>query len=98
MDYINAAIRGDYQKIAELSFDCIMCGLCATRCPAEIVQYNVALAARRIYGAYVMKRAAHLDRRLEEMKAKKFESEIEELMKSSVDQLKERYSKRDMEK
>jgi succinate dehydrogenase/fumarate reductase-like Fe-S protein len=98
MDYVNAAIRGDFKKIAELSFDCIMCGLCATRCPAEIVQYNVALVARRIYGSYVMKRASHVDRRLEDMKAKKFVGEIEELMKSSVDQLKERYTKRDMEK
>jgi succinate dehydrogenase/fumarate reductase-like Fe-S protein len=98
MDYVNAAIRGDHQKVAELSFDCIMCGLCATRCPAEIVQYYVALAARRIYGSYIIKRSAHLDRRLADMKAKKFLGEIEVLMKSSVDQLKERYTKRDMEK
>ncbi len=98
MDYVNAAIRGDYKKIAELSFDCIMCGLCATRCPAEIVQYNVALVARRIYGAHVMKKAQHVDKRLDQMKENQFASEIEELMKSSVDQLKERYTKRDMEK
>lgn len=98
MDYINAAIRGDYKKIAELSFDCIMCGLCATRCPAEIVQYNVALAARRIYGSHVMKKAPHLDKRLEDIKTKKFISEIETLMKNSLDQLKEQYTKRDMEK
>lgn len=98
MDYINAAIRGDYKKIAELSFDCIMCGLCATRCPAEIVQYYVALAARRIYGAYVMKKAPHVDKRLEDMQMQKFLTEIETLMKSSTDQLKERYTKRELEK
>ncbi len=98
MDYINAAIRGDYKKIAELSFDCIMCGLCATRCPAEIVQYYVALAARRIYGAHIMKKAPHLDKRLEEVKAQQFLNEIETLMKSTTDQLKERYTKRELEK
>ena len=37
----------DHEKVADMSFDCIMCGLCASRCPAEIVQYNVALLARR---------------------------------------------------
>ncbi len=37
MDYIQAIIRGDIEKAADLSFDCIMCGLCAMRCPAEIV-------------------------------------------------------------
>jgi len=98
MDYINAAIRGDYKKVSELSFDCIMCGLCSTRCPAEIVQYNIALVARRIYGAYIMKQAPHLNKRLIDMKENKFASDIEQLMKSSVDQLKERYTKRDMEK
>ncbi|MEO0077131.1 MAG: 4Fe-4S dicluster domain-containing protein [candidate division WOR-3 bacterium] len=97
MDYINAAIRGDYKKVAELSFDCIMCGLCATRCPAEIVQYYVALAARRIYGAHIMKKAPHLDKRLLEMKEQKFAKEIEQLMQSSTEQLKELYTKRDIE-
>jgi len=98
MDYINAAIRGDYQKVSNLSFDCIMCGLCATRCPAEIVQYNVALAARRIYGAYTLKKAPHLNKRLEDMKAKKYDEEIAVLMKNSTDELKEKYQKRDIEK
>ncbi|MCS7258469.1 MAG: 4Fe-4S dicluster domain-containing protein [candidate division WOR-3 bacterium] len=97
MDYINAAIRGDYKKVVELSFDCIMCGLCATRCPAEIVHYYVALAARRIYGAHIMKKAPHLDKRLQEMKEKKFDPELEKLMRSSVEDLKKLYASRDIE-
>ena len=31
MQYIAAAMRGDIAKLADLSFDCIMCGLCASR-------------------------------------------------------------------
>jgi succinate dehydrogenase/fumarate reductase-like Fe-S protein len=97
MDYINAAIRGDYKKVTELSFDCIMCGLCASRCPAEIVQYYVALAARRIYGAHIIRKAPHLDARLKEIQEKKFDEELIRLMNCSMDELKELYSKRDIE-
>ena len=38
MDYMAAAMRGDIERLAELSFDCVMCGLCTSRCPAEICQ------------------------------------------------------------
>ena len=43
MDYIAAAMRGDIARLAELSFDCVMCGLCTSRCPAELCQYNIAI-------------------------------------------------------
>ncbi|OGB93719.1 MAG: 4Fe-4S ferredoxin, partial [candidate division NC10 bacterium RBG_16_65_8] len=60
MRYIAAAQRGDIAKVADLSFDCLMCGLCASRCPAEIVQYNVAILARRLYARHLARPAAHL--------------------------------------
>ena len=50
MDYIQAAKRGDIEKVMDLSFDCLSCGLCAIRCPAEIVHYNVGILGRRLYG------------------------------------------------
>jgi hypothetical protein len=34
MDYMAAAMRGDVARLAELSFDCLMCCLCTSRCPA----------------------------------------------------------------
>ncbi|MEO0099292.1 MAG: 4Fe-4S dicluster domain-containing protein [candidate division WOR-3 bacterium] len=97
MEYINAAIRGDIEKVAELSFDCILCGLCASRCPAEIVQYYVALLARRLYGAHIQKKAGHLKVRLQEIAEGKFDKEIEDLMRLEVGLLKERYQKREIE-
>ena len=87
MDYVNAAIRGDHEKVADMGFDCIMCGLCATRCPAEIVQYNVALLARRITGAKLLKRSPHLQERLKEIEAGKFDASIKKLMESSEEEL-----------
>jgi len=98
MDYVQAALRGDFEEVATLSFDCIACGLCAMRCPTEIVPYSAALLARRLYGKYVMPRAKHVDERIKEIEEGKFEGEIKNLMSASLDVLKEMYTKRDIEK
>ena len=39
MQYIAYAQRGDFAKCADLSFDCIMCGCCSSRCPAGDKRY-----------------------------------------------------------
>jgi len=87
MGYINAAIRGDIEKVADMSFDCIMCGLCASRCPAEIVHYNVGLLARRLYGAKAAKKSPHLAERMKEIKAGKFEPGLDKLCKMDEKEL-----------
>ncbi|MCL6449606.1 MAG: 4Fe-4S dicluster domain-containing protein [Armatimonadetes bacterium] len=97
MHYIAAAQRGDIEKLANMSFDCIMCGLCASRCPAEIVQYNVAILGRRLYGRHVAPRAAHLAKRVEEIKAGKFDDEIARLMQLDRTELQKLYDARDIE-
>jgi succinate dehydrogenase/fumarate reductase-like Fe-S protein len=97
MDYIQAVIRGDIAKAADLSFDCICCGLCAIRCPAEIVQYNVGLLARRLYGKYLNPKDKQLDRRIEDIKQGRFSKAIEELMKMNREDLRKRYYERDIE-
>ena len=50
MQYIAHAQRGEFEKCAELSFDCVMCGVCSSRCPAGISHPQVALLARRLTG------------------------------------------------
>jgi len=97
MDYVQAALRGDFQEVASLSFDCIACGLCATRCPAEIVPYNIALLARRLYGKYVMPKAKHVEERIKEIESGKFNEEIRKLMDTGLRDLEEIYEKREIE-
>lgn len=97
ISYIADAIRGDIAAAAEKSFDCVMCGLCAARCPAGIPQYNVGLLCRRLYGRHIAPRSEHLAQRVEEVDSGKFDPEIKELMKMSEDQLRKRYAERDME-
>jgi formate hydrogenlyase subunit 6/NADH:ubiquinone oxidoreductase subunit I len=96
MDYVNALERGDIALAADLSFDCIRCGLCALRCPAEIVQYNAAIMARRLYAKYLAPKAKQLQKRLEEINQGSFEKEINELMALDRKTLSEKYYKREI--
>jgi succinate dehydrogenase/fumarate reductase-like Fe-S protein len=95
--YMAAGMRGDIARMADLSFDCIMCGLCAARCPAEEAQYNIAILARRLYGRYLAPRSDHLRERLEEIETGKFDAEMERLKGLDEEELMARYKARDIE-
>jgi succinate dehydrogenase/fumarate reductase-like Fe-S protein len=97
MGYINAAMRGDVAKTARLSFDCIQCGLCAARCPAQIAHYHVAQLCRRLYGRVVAKNATHLAHRVEEIEAGKYVACMDEVSKLTPDELKKLYVAREAE-
>lgn len=97
MDYIQAAIRGDIEKVMDLSFDCLSCGLCTIRCPAEIVQFNVGLLGRRLYGRYLSIKSEQLERRIKEIKKYKFDKDYKELINMKKNELKKKYYERDIE-
>jgi succinate dehydrogenase/fumarate reductase-like Fe-S protein len=97
MDYIQSALRGDIKTTAELSFDCIMCGLCAARCPAEIVHYNVGILARRLNGRYLLKKSEVLAVRAKECVEGAFDEEILKMRNMSKDELKKYYSERKLD-
>jgi Fe-S-cluster-containing hydrogenase component 2 len=97
MDYINAAMRGDIDAVMDLSFDCLSCGLCAIRCPSEIVQYNVGLLGRRLFGKYLAKESKQLKKRIKEVKDRKFDKEYKEFKKMKKEELKKKYYDRDIE-
>ena len=97
MEYVAAMLRGDLAEAAELSFDCVMCGLCTARCPAEITQYQAAMYARRAYGRFSSPRPVHLDERLTELQEGKWAAEVEGLTRLDAGALKKLYVSRDME-
>jgi formate hydrogenlyase subunit 6/NADH:ubiquinone oxidoreductase subunit I len=97
MDYVQNALRGDIARAADLSFDCIMCGLCASRCPSEIVQYNIGILCRRIYGKHMAPKAEHLKKRIAEIRDEEFDRELEELMRADEETLKRLYDEREIE-
>lgn len=95
--YMADAMRGDVTAVATRSFDCIMCGLCVSRCPAEEVQPNIAILCRRLYGKYLAPKAQHLEERVEEMEAGEFDAELATMKGLGEDELRKLYNERDIE-
>ena len=97
MMYIQQALRGNIEKAAELSFDCIQCGMCAMRCPADIKHYHVGQLARRLRGKYIDPDSENLKVRLKELNEGKYDGEIDELTSMDNDKIIELYKKRKIE-
>jgi succinate dehydrogenase/fumarate reductase-like Fe-S protein len=98
MQYIAYIQRGDFAKAADISFDCLMCGLCVSRCPVNIVHYNAALTARRLYSRYIAKPDAFLAQRAKDIADGKLDAEIDELVAANREKMQELYDNREIEK
>ncbi len=97
MDYIAALKRGDIAEAARLSFDCIQCGLCASRCMGEMPQYHIAQLARRLHGAYLTPPAEHLKTMVANIEAGRFSAGLNELKGMDEAKLRDVYQAREME-
>ena len=98
MQYIAYAQRGDFEKCAEESFDCVMCGVCSSRCPAGITHPQVGLLTRRLNGKYLAPETQHLLERVAEIENGACEEALQDIMKKTAEELKEMYNNRDFEK
>ena len=97
MWFISDALRGDIREVAIKSFDCVMCGLCAARCPQGLVPYNIALLCRRLYGRYLALPSKHLEDRMAEIETGKFDVELEKLKRMEESGLRRLYAEREIE-
>ncbi len=110
MDYIAAVKQGNLEKAAEISFDCIQCGLCATRCMGEMAQYHIAQMVRRLRGKFIALPSEHCEKQVKAIKSGYFDEQIKELMAlgtmdpfnmdnvtPEITQLKKLYNEREME-
>ncbi len=91
MDAISATLRGEIEKAANLSLNCVMCGLCAARCPAEITPYAILLLSRRIFGKYIQVPLLDIPPRIKEIESRKYDAELDRLEKLDEESLKELY-------
>ena len=98
MQYIAYAQRGEYAKCAEESFDCVMCGVCSSRCPAGISHPQVALLTRRLTGKYLAPQTEHLINRVAEIDRGDCKAALEAIMNTPLDEQKHLYNNREIEK
>jgi heterodisulfide reductase subunit C len=95
--YISDALQGEIAEVADKSFDCMMCSLCADKCPAGLAPNNIALLCRRLHSRYLLPRSQHLASRVAEIKEGKFDAELSELKKMKESELRRRYRERNIE-
>ena len=98
MQYIAYAQRGEYEKAAEESFDCVMCGVCSSRCPAGISHPQVALLTRRLTGKYLAPQTEHLINRVAELVRGDCKAALEAIMNTPLEEQKHLYNNREIEK
>lgn len=97
MEYISAALRGDIEKAAEISMSCVMCGICAARCPAELGQYNIGIMCRRIAGKHIKPRAEHVREMIDRINSERYEEPLNKLINFDLETLRKLYVDRQME-
>jgi formate hydrogenlyase subunit 6/NADH:ubiquinone oxidoreductase subunit I len=97
LDYVSALKRGDIAAAAEISFDCIQCGLCASRCMGETAQYHMAQLARRLHAGKMMPKAKHLDEMVQVIENGAFDQLLADVKSMDMEQQRETYTKREME-
>ncbi|MCL0035908.1 4Fe-4S dicluster domain-containing protein [Dehalococcoidia bacterium] len=97
MDVMALLKQGNISRAVELSFDCIQCGLCASRCFGELPQYHIIQLARRLYGARIAPRSRHLPEANEAVKQGRYEEPLRKLMSMGENELQKLYQEREIE-
>jgi formate hydrogenlyase subunit 6/NADH:ubiquinone oxidoreductase subunit I len=98
MDAVSALKQGNIKKATELTFDCIQCGLCVSRCFGEFSKYHIFQLARRIYGGKILQRAEHLKTAARVVtKEKSYDEMLKPLMQMSEEELRQAYLEREIE-
>jgi ferredoxin len=84
------AVFGDFAKVADLTMSCNMCGLCITRCVADMPPNLIGLYARRAQGALYAPPAEELGRRIADVAEGRFRDELDQLLTIDSAELKTR--------
>ena len=86
-----------YLKCAEESLECVMCGVCASRCPAEISHPQVFQLVKRLAAMRMIPAAEHLEQAKHDVARGRWNEAMDEIMAKSTEELMELYQSRDIE-
>jgi len=98
MECVSEILRGNIEKVADRSISCIMCKLCASRCPAGLTPDYYFLLCRRLYGRHIMKPLVNVPRRISEIESGEYEAELDRLMTLDPEDLRQIYRETQLDK
>jgi len=87
-DGVWRAVFGDFKKVSEMFMDCVMCGLCAPVCIADIAPSLVALYASRVQGVFFTDKPQRLYHRIKEIQDGRYQQDWDRLLSMNEDELK----------
>ena len=81
------AVFGDFKAVSEMFMDCVMCGMCAPVCIADIAPNLVAVYASRAQGVHFTEKPEGLDKRIKAIQDGHYEADWERVLKMSDTEL-----------
>ncbi len=81
------AVFGDFKAVSEMFMDCVMCGMCAPVCIADIAPNLVAVYVSRAQGVHFTDRPEGLDKRIREISEGKFNQDWERVLQLPDEEL-----------
>jgi ferredoxin len=76
---VKDAVKGDFEAAADKALSCVMCGLCVSRCIAEMAPNMIALYARRTWSVFYATKHERLDRQMADIQKGRWEEEWEKI-------------------
>jgi Pyruvate/2-oxoacid:ferredoxin oxidoreductase delta subunit len=81
------AVFGDFQAVSETFMNCVMCGLCAPVCIADIAPSLVAVYASRAQGIHYTDRPDGLHKRIGEIERGKYQKDWDRIFRMTNEEL-----------
>ncbi|MBI5136331.1 MAG: 4Fe-4S dicluster domain-containing protein [Nitrospirae bacterium] len=76
---VKDAVKGDFAAAADKALSCVMCGLCVSRCIAEMAPNMIALYARRTWSVFYATKHERLDMQMERIRSGYWNDEWEKI-------------------
>ncbi len=87
------AVFGDFQAVSEMFMDCVMCGMCAPVCIADIAPNLVAVYASRAQGVHFTDNPEGLDKRIQAIEEGRYQADWARVLKMTDEELQQTSAK-----